>query len=78
MFSQAMAQRIEHQNNPRGNSDGRGYAPAGSIAAFALSSPILVDGSSVIAGAMHPRAAYTIGLDTMPVVELYPRERYAN
>jgi len=79
MFSHAMTPRSEHQNNPRENSDGRVSAIGGSIAAFALGSPILVDGNRVIAGAVRLRAACNLGLHAVPVVEICSfRKSHAN
>jgi ParB-like chromosome segregation protein Spo0J len=78
MLSQATAQRIEQQNNPRKRLNGRLSAIAASIAARAISSPILADAGTVIAGAVRLRAARNSAMDTVPVLELYLGKRHAN
>jgi ParB-like chromosome segregation protein Spo0J len=77
MFSQAVAQRIEHKKlseltpyprNPRCRSDAQ---IAGSIAACAIKSSILVDADTVMTGGVRLRAARNSGMDTVPVFEVY-------
>src|SRR5277367_125068 len=80
MFSQAMAQRIEHWSldkltpypkNPRRHSDAQIAQIAGSIQAFGFNSPILVDATGgIIAGHGRHLAALKLGLETAPVVVL--------
>jgi DNA modification methylase len=80
MFSQVMAQRIEHwklaeltpyPKNPRRHSDAQTAQIAGSIAQFGFNSPILIDSrGNIIAGHGRYLAALKLGLETAPVVVL--------
>src|ERR1035437_7373215 len=80
MFSQAMAQRIEHwkvteltpyPRNPRRHSDAQGAQIAGSILAFGFNAPILVDArGGIIAGHGRYLTALKLGLETVPVIIL--------
>jgi hypothetical protein len=80
MFSQAMAQRIEHwklaeltpySRNPRRHSDAQVAQIAGSILAFGFNAPILVDArGGIIAGHGRYLAALKLGLETVPVIIL--------
>jgi DNA modification methylase len=80
MFSQAMAQRIEHRKltqltpypkNPRRHSDAQIAQLAGSIAQFGFNSPILIDAKGcIIAGHGRYLAALKLGLEKAPVIIL--------
>jgi DNA modification methylase len=80
MFSQVMAQRIEHwpldklkpyARNPRRHSDAQIAQIAGSIAQFGFNAPILIDSKgNIIAGHGRYLAALKLGLETAPVVVL--------
>jgi hypothetical protein len=80
MFSQAMAQRIEHRKlaeltpyprNPRRHSDAQIAQIAGSIAQFGFNAPILIDSKgNIIAGHGRYLAALKLGLETAPVIGL--------
>jgi len=68
-----MAKRIEHKNNPK-RVNRRAAAIAGSIAASAQNSPILVADNTVIAGHARLLAARNLGLREVSVVEI-PRSQ---
>jgi DNA modification methylase len=80
MFSQAMAQRIEHwkltdltpsPKNPRLHSDAQIAAIAGSISQFGFNSPILIDSrGNIIAGGGRYLASLKLCLETVPAIVL--------
>lgn len=51
---------------------------AGSIAAYAIQSPILVNADSVMTGSLRLPATRDIGLRSAPVIEPYNGECHAN
>ena len=62
---------VPYARNARTHSEAQVAAIAGSIREFGFNNPVLVDGESgIIAGHGRVLAARTLGLDTVPVIEL--------
>ncbi|MCL1630134.1 site-specific DNA-methyltransferase [Roseibaca sp. V10] len=66
-----IADLIPYANNARTHSEAQVALIAGSIREFGFNNPVLVDGDNgIIAGHGRVLAARTLGLDTVPVIEL--------